>query len=69
MILINPSQVEWLILNKIADTVFTTDCGEFVEVDRLGVEHLEAAQKSETYYLTPETYNQLPTEFKQLRDE
>ena len=66
---LTPKQVEWLINNKIADTVFTTDCGEFVEVDGLGVEHLEAAQKSETYYLTPETYNQLPTEFKQLRDE
>lgn len=66
MELINSSQVEWLINNKIADTVFTTDCGEFVEVDGLGVEHLEAAKKSETYYLTTETYNQLPTEFKQL---
>lgn len=56
---LTPEQVEWLINNKIADTVFTTDCGEFVEVDGLGVEHLEAAQKSETYYLTPKTYNQL----------
>ena len=64
---LNPKQVEWLVVNQpetrhkaipFGDwyNSFTTDDLKYVE------------NGSFKYYLTPETYNALQTEFKQLAD-
>ena len=71
MIQLNPKQVEWLVVNHPETThtavplteCFTDTYRFFTQSDNKYVEN-----GSFKYYLTPETYNSLPTEFKQLAD-
>lgn len=72
MELINAAQVEWLVTNKpdtnhdiIDPSEFT---GEFHPCRAFNGEELEwqAHGLKLEYYLTPETYNALPQEFKDL---
>lgn len=72
MILINAAQVEWLVINQPE----TEHCFKEPEKTETRIDRgfwqvdIQLAQCNVyEYYLTPETYNQLPTEFKQLRDE
>jgi hypothetical protein len=74
MVLINPKQLEWLVVNQpetehdiIDPSEFT---GEFHPCRAFSGEELDwqAHGIDLEYYLTPETYNSLPTEFKQLAD-
>jgi hypothetical protein len=69
MELINPKQVEWLVINQhiTTHTVEAKD-GELREFISLAEDDIIYCEEGDyKYYLTPETYNQLPTEFKQLR--
>jgi len=73
MIKINPAQIRWLVVNQ-PETEheiqephkpkwdFQT-CKDF-----WGVDIDFAKEGTFIYYLTPEIYNSLPTEFKQLAD-
>ena len=70
MVQINPKQVEWLIDHQpeITHTSIKLD-GKTGEYDYLFPDDIKRiVEKRYTYYLTPETYNSLPTEFKQLAD-
>ena len=67
MIQLTATQVEWLVNNKPeTEHYYNNDicnpelyCTEFSELDL-------PFNNWDCYYLTSETYNQLPTEFKQL---
>jgi hypothetical protein len=65
---LNPKQVEWLVVNQPEITFYIPDCGEFQEHNDLTIDDVKRAETSWLFYLTPETYNSLPTEFKQLAD-
>ena len=70
MVLINPKQVEWLVVNQ-PETEHTIEAynGELKTFISLTEDDITYCEKGDyTYYLTPETYNALPTEFKQLAD-
>ena len=62
MELINAKQVEWLVYNK-PYTDFEFDGIKLHFFSKLD---LHKSTLYNRYYLTPETYNQLTTEFKQL---
>jgi len=72
MIQLNAKQVEWLTINQ-PDT-------EFLVINRKDSQDVQLQKKFTPwdvlifvgflfdYYLTPDTYNQLPIEFKQLEE-
>ena len=69
LILINAKQVEWLVINQ-PETEHTTFFyeGEFQEHSEFHEIDIELSSEDKfDYYLTPNTYNSLPTEFKELR--
>jgi hypothetical protein len=68
MILINPKQVEWLVYNQPDITFYLPDNEDYVGFNDLSIDDVKRAETSWLFYLTPETYNSLPTEFKQLAD-
>lgn len=63
---LNAAQVEWLHNNKQMTDWYTKDKQRMYLI---GYVHIGMVKRGYEMYLTPETYNQLPTEFKQLRDE
>lgn len=67
LIPINPNQVEWLYRNQPHTVHTSTYSGMTLEYKRLDRYDYSKAKAGFEYYLTPDTYNQLPIEFKQLR--
>jgi hypothetical protein len=71
MVLINPKQVEWLYKYR-PNTFHTVNDQKGIilhpVIHDFDVDHARRRPDICKYYLTPETYNSLPTEFKQLAD-
>jgi hypothetical protein len=70
MIQINPAQIWWLVVNK-PETEHTVEAydGELTTFISLSENDIIYCEEGDyKYYLTPDTYNALPTEFKQLAD-
>jgi hypothetical protein len=70
MVRINPKQVEWLVYFKPL-TQHTIQTPNYSRVWGLlsSNDIYVSKDKDHKYYLTTETYNSLPTEFKQLADD
>jgi hypothetical protein len=68
MNILSPEQIAWLVPNKPGITFYIPDCGEYIEHNDLTIEDVRRAEISWTFYLDPETYDNLPDEFKQLAD-
>ena len=69
MIRINPRQVEWLVVYQPETEFLLTDWSETTTEVFLYEDDIQYSKKGQLkYYLTPKTYNSLPTEFKQLAD-
>jgi hypothetical protein len=69
MIQLNPKQVEWLVYNQPETEYLLEDWSGITTEGYLYEDDIKYSKKGQLkYYLTPETYNSLPTEFKQLAD-
>jgi hypothetical protein len=71
MVLINPKQVEWLVVYQPETNYKAVPLSEYFADWYRFFTHADikyAESGSFKYYLTPKTYNSLPTEFKQLAD-
>ena len=67
MILINTKQVKWLVINQPETEFQLKDWSGISNEKRFYEDDILYSKKGQLqYYLTTETYNQLPTEFKQL---
>lgn len=69
---LNPKQVEWLVVYQPETEHEINYLGirrtkSFFRFFNCDISHSKSVKDVE-YYLTPETYNSLPTEFKQLAD-
>lgn len=69
---LNPKQVEWLVVNQpetehVINYLGLRGTKLFLRFFPCDIRHSKSVKDVE-YYLTPETYNSLPTEFKQLSD-
>jgi hypothetical protein len=69
MVLINPKQVEWLVVNQPETEHLIEENDEWNNFDFFEKQDIvNITQNICTYWLLPKTYNSLPTIFKQLAD-